>query len=77
MGVRNLMMEKEVVKRMETKEESNNFITIKDHHPTVRLINPAKNELGGIKKLILDKINKKVNQKFELNEWKNSNMVID
>lgn len=77
MGGRNLMREKEVVKRMETKDESNNFITIKDHQPTVRLIKPAKNELGGIKKLILDKINKKVNQKFELNEWKNSNMGID
>ena len=50
---------------MKTNEEGSSFITIKDHkenfdkHPTGRLINPAKNELGRISKLILDKINKK------------------
>ena len=59
------MRDKEVIKRMETKEEGNSFITIKDNkenfdnHPTVRLINPAKNELGRISKLILNKIKKK------------------
>ena len=61
MSGKNLMRYKEVIKRMETNEEGNSFITIKDHkenfdnHPTVRLINPAKNELGRISKLILDK----------------------
>ena len=60
---------------METNEEGNSFITIKYHtenfnnYPTVPLINPAKNELGRINKLILDKINKKISQKFELNQW--------
>ena len=50
---------------MEANEECNSFITIKDHkenfdnHPTVRLINPTKNELGRVSKLILDKIKKK------------------
>ena len=59
------MRDKEVIKRMETKEEGNSFITIKyhkknfDNHPTVPLINPAKNEFRRIRKLILDKINKK------------------
>ena len=77
------MRNKEVIKRMETNEEGNSFITIKDHkenfdnHPTVRLINPAKNELGRISKLILDQINKKISQKFELNQWKNTDIVID
>ena len=80
---KNLMRDKEVIKRMETNEEGNSFITIKDHkenfdnHPTVRLINPAKNELGRISKLILDKINKKISQKFELNQWKNTDIVLD
>ena len=80
---KNLMRDKEVIKRMETNEEGNSFITIKDHkenfdnHPTVRLINPAKNELGRISKLILDKINKKISQKFELNQWKNTGIVLD
>ena len=80
---KNLMRDKEVIKRMETNEDGNRFITIKDHnenfdnHPTVRLINPAKNELGRISKLILDKINKKISQKFQLNQWKNTDVVID
>ena len=78
MAGKNLMRDKEVIKRMETKEESNSFITIKNHkenfdnYPTVRLINPTKNELGRISKLILDKINKKISQKFELHQWKNT-----
>ena len=79
----NLMRDKEVIKRMETNEEGNSFITIKDYkenfenHPTVRLISPAKNELGRISKLILGKIKKKISQKFELNQWKNTDAVID
>ena len=83
MAGKNLMRGKEVIKRMETNEEGNSFITIKDHkenfvnHPTVRLINPAKNELGRISKLILDKISKKISQKFELNQWKNTDVVTD
>ena len=80
---KNLVRDKEVIKRMETNEESNSFITIKDYkenfdnHPTVRLINPAKNELGRISKLILDNINKKISQKFEQNQWKNTDIVPD
>ena len=63
MAGKNLLRDKEVIKRMETNREGNSFITIKDHkenfdnQPTVQLINPAKNELGRISKLILDKIN--------------------
>ena len=63
MAGKNLLRDKEVIKQMETNREGNRFITIKDHkenfdnQPTVQLINPAKNELGRISKLILDKIN--------------------
>ena len=77
------MRDKEVIKNMETNEEGNSFIAIKDHrenfdkHTTARLINPAKNELGRIIKLILDKINKKISQKFVLNQWENTDIVID
>ena len=77
------MRDKEVTKWMETNEEGNSFITIKDHkanfdnQSTVRLINPAKNELGRIRKLILDKIYKKISQKFELSQWKNTDVVTD
>ena len=51
---KNLMRDKEVIKRMETNKEGNSFNTIKDHkenfdnHPTVWLVNPAKKELGRI-----------------------------
>ena len=54
---------KEVIKRMFVNGEQNCFITLKDHkpnfqnNPTVRLLHPAKNELGRISKTILDKIN--------------------
>ena len=47
---------------MEVNSTSNCFITLKDHKgnfmnkPTVRLINPAKNEIGEISKGILDEI---------------------
>ena len=77
------MRDKELIKRMETNVEGNSFITIKNHkenfdnHATVRLINPAKNELGRISKLILDKINKNISQKSELNQWKNTDTVLD
>ena len=72
-----------MIKQIQINEEGNSFITIKDHeenfdnHTTVQLMNPAKNELGRISKLILDKINKKICQKFELNQWKNIDVVID
>ena len=68
---------------MEKNEESNSFITTKHHkecfdsHLTVRLTNPAKNELGRISKLILDKVNEKIGQEFQLNQWKNTDVVID
>ena len=52
-----------IIDRMHINAESNCFITINDHeenflnHPNVRLINPAKNEIGRISKTILDNIN--------------------
>ena len=83
MAEKNLMRDKEVTKWMETNEEGNSFITTKDHkanfdnQSTVRLINPAKNELGRIRELILNKIYKKISQKFELSQWKNTDVVTD
>ena len=65
------------------KQRGQQFYTIKDHkenfnnHPTVRLIISSKNELGRISKLILDKINKKIIQKSELNQQTNTDVVID
>ena len=59
------------------------FITLKDHkpnfqnNPTVRLLNPAKNELIRISKTILDKINENLYNSLDLNQWKNAQEVID
>ena len=49
MAGKNFIRDKEIIKRMETNEENNSFITIKTHqenfdnHSTVRLIHPAEN----------------------------------
>ena len=58
------------------------FITIKDHkehfpyHIKCRLINPAKSEIGMISKKILDRINKDVAEATQVQQWKNTNEVI-
>ena len=62
-----------VLKRMQANGENNCFISLKDHkenlqnNPTVRLINPAKNKLGKISKVIFDKINKNIIENLQLN----------
>ena len=49
------------------------FIPLKDHkpdfwqNPSCRLINPAKNELGKVSKLIIEKINKKLISELHFN----------
>ena len=66
-----------IIDRMDVNTESSCFITIKNHkenflnHPKVRLINPAKNELGRINKTILDDINMKLFETTKINQWKN------
>ena len=67
-----------IIDRMDINAESNCYITIKDHkenflnHPKVRLINPAKNELGRISKTILDNRNMNLFQATKINQWKNT-----
>ena len=62
--------------------KQNCFITLKDHklnfqnNPTVRLLNPAKNELGRISKTVLDKININLRNSLHVNQWKNTQEVI-
>ena len=59
------------------------YITLKDHkenfrsHPTCRLINPAKSEIGIISKQTLDRINKTTLEATKINQWKNSGAVIE
>ena len=59
------------------------YVTLKDHkanfrsHPTCRLINPSKSEIGIISKKILDKVNTAVVEATEVNQWRNSQEVIN
>ena len=60
----------EILNCIEINGGNNCFFTLKDHkdnfenNPQVRLINPAKNELGRISKFILDKINLAIREHF-------------
>ena len=77
------MKNKEALNLLDINEESNCFFTLKDHkenfqnNPTVRLINPAKNEIGRISKVILDKINSSLIKQLKVNQWKNTQNVIE
>ena len=59
------------------------FITLKDHKPNFesslpcRLINPSKNELGKVSKVLLENINKQLTGLLNVNQWKNSESKID
>ena len=63
--------------------KNNSFVTLKNHkenfniNPTVRLINPAKNELGHISQAFLEKPNKSIQEAMGLNQWRNIATVID
>ena len=77
------MKNKEALHRLDIYEESNCFLTLKDHkekfqnNPRVRLINPAKNKIGRISKVILDKINSSLIEYSKVNQWKNTQSVIE
>lgn len=68
---------------MEINGENNYFFTLRDHkdnltnNPQVRLINPAKSELGEKSKVILDKTNLSITENFSLNQWKDIQNVLD
>ena len=80
---RNILKDKEVIQRMDINCESNCFITLKDHkenfqnNPSVRLLNPAKNELGRFSKFIIQAVSKELRHKLSMNQWKNTEDDID
>ena len=75
--------DKNLLDKMEINAKNECFITLKDHkenflnNPKTRLINPAKNEIGRISKIILDKINKELTEKLNINQWKSNVSVLD
>ena len=73
----------DVADRVDTMAKQEYFLTLKDHkedyrtNPKYRLLNPKKSQLGKISKQILQKINKTLRSKLNLNQWQNSAEVID
>ena len=78
-----IMSDHPIAERMTINAENNCFVTLKDHkenflnNPTTRLINPAKNELGRISKVIIENINKQLRTALKLNQWKSTTNVIE
>ena len=62
--------------RIEKLQENKSYITIKDHKDDF-LINPSKSDIGKISKVIIDKINTKLLEVYKVNQWKNTQSVID
>ena len=68
--------------RIEKLAKNEAFITLKDHkpafndHPTCRLINPSKSEIGVVSKYILDEINSAIICGTKINLWKNTASVL-
>ena len=73
----------DVADRVDTMAKEECFITLKDHkedhrtNPKYRLLNPTKIRLGKISKQILQKINKTLRSKLNLNQWQNPSEVTD
>ena len=82
-GRQQIFKNNEILNRIDINEENNCFFTLKDHkdnfanNPQVRSINPTKNELGRISKVILDKINLAIREHFSFNQWQNTQNVRD
>ena len=72
-----------VVDRVEVMQETEAYITIKDHKDEFpnkipcRLVNPSKSNTGKISKAILDTINKNIARSTEINQWINTLNIID
>ena len=76
-----ILKKNEILNRVEINGESNCFITLKTkkgnfaNNAQVRLTNPAKNELGRMSKVMLDKIKLAIRERFK--QWKNTQKVRD
>ena len=73
----------DVTDRLNIMAKQECFVTIKDHkedyrtNPKYRLLNPTKSQLGKISKQVLQNINKTLTSELNVNQWQNSNEVID
>ena len=68
--------------RIECIAKNNAFVTLKDRKQNFRsatpcrLINPCKSELGKIRKITLENINKTLIEKLNVNQWKYTETII-
>ena len=59
------------------------FISLKDHKDNFqsklpcRLINPCKSNIGAISKTILDRVNSEIRKSLNVNQWKNTDEVVN
>lgn len=69
--------------RINSTQKRTAYITLKDHkdnfdnNPKCRLINPTKSEIGKVSKYILDSVNNTIRSKINVNQWRNTNSVLD
>jgi glutaredoxin-related protein len=81
--LRDIAVDLSIDNRIETMANREAFVTARDHkenfedNPKFRLINPAKSELGKVSKIILDEINNNIRERTGVNQWRNSQSVID
>ena len=77
-----IMENKTALNRMFINDKNSCFITLKDHKANflnnlkTRLLDPAKNVLDRISKVLLDKINLNLRNATKVNQWKSTNDVI-
>ena len=73
MAGKQILKNNEILNRVEINGESSCYFMLKNHKdnfsniPQVKLINPAKNELGRISKVIMHKINLLIREHFSFN----------
>ena len=72
----------ELEDRIEKMQKSECYVTLKHHqedfpHKICQLINPSKSDIGKLSKIILDKINSDVLSSVQVNQWKNSQAVVE
>ena len=73
----------EFEERIDKTQENDCYITVKDHKEdfphkiSCRLINPSKSDIGKLSKIILDKINSDALSSVQVNQWKNTQAVIE
>ena len=81
--VKKIAKDLELEVRIEKMQESECYITVKDHKEdfphkiSCRLINPSKWDIGKLSKIILDEINSDVPSSVQVNQWKNSQAVVE